>query len=76
MPSLGRPFQKGQRANPLGNHKHTPHKLTLEARKLARAEGPAILKDIATRAKAGDPFSQRLFMHYMLPRSKLAEEPV
>jgi hypothetical protein len=53
----------------------TLHKLTREARRVATAEGPAILKDIVTRAKAGDPFCQRLFMHYLFPRSKLVDEP-
>jgi hypothetical protein len=44
-------------------------------RKVASKDGPAIFADIATRARAGDPFNQRLFMHYLVPKSRVIDEP-
>jgi hypothetical protein len=65
------PFRKGVSGNPAGMKPGTQHKLTLEMRKIASKNGPAVFRDIAKRAKLGDPFCQRLFMHYFAPRSKL-----
>jgi hypothetical protein len=54
----------------------TKHKLTRMKNALAAKEGPAILKDIASRAKQGDPHLQALFVRYLMPRSKLVDDPV
>jgi hypothetical protein len=68
------PFTPGRSGNPAGK-KPGPNKVTREVHKLAGAAGPAIVKDIITRAKAGDPFLQSLFVRYLLPRSRLNPEP-
>jgi hypothetical protein len=49
--------------------------LTQEGRRIATKEGPAIIKDIAKRARLGDPFCQRLFMHFLYPRTRYIDKP-
>jgi hypothetical protein len=69
-------FRKGVSGNRAGKPVGAPHRLTLEGRRLASREGPAVLKKIVADAKAGEPFAQRLFMQFLYPRSKLVEAPV
>jgi hypothetical protein len=70
------PYRPGQSGNPAGKPAGAAHKLTLEGRRLAAKEGPAIIKKIADDAKAGEPFAQRLFMQFLYPKSKLVAVPV
>ena len=69
-------FKPGQSGNPAGKPKGTQHKLTRLKNALAAKEGPGILKDIANRARQGDPHLQALFVRYLMPKSKLIDAPV
>jgi HAMP domain-containing protein len=69
-------FIKGQSGNPAGGKPGMPHKVTREVHRLAGKAGPAIVRSIIEKARAGDPFYASLFIRYLLPKSKLNPEPV
>jgi hypothetical protein len=45
-------------------------------RRLASKDGPKVFRRIVTDAANGDANAQRLFMTFMVPRSKLIDQPV
>jgi hypothetical protein len=67
----GKPFPKGVSGNPAG--RTSPNRLTLEARRLAAEHGPKVVERICKDAANGDANAARLFMAFLLPRSKVTE---
>jgi hypothetical protein len=71
----GRPFPAGVSGNPTGRKPGVPTRLSLEARRLVSKDGAAIIRKTIEAAKAGDVNAARLFYAYLLPRSKIVDEP-
>jgi hypothetical protein len=67
-------FKPGQSGNPAGKRPGTTSRLVREARRIASREGPEIVRSIAEKAKT-EPFYASLFMRYLVPKSKIADEP-
>jgi hypothetical protein len=77
MPGRGRPFEKGKVPNPKGRPVGSPNKLTKVVRDLVTPAAPKIVKKIIEAAdEHSDPFSQRLFVAYLLRPSKFVEPPI
>jgi hypothetical protein len=77
MPGRGRPFQKGQVANPKGYPKGKPHKLTQTVRDLVTPAAPRIVKKIIEAADDhNDPHMQRVFVQHLLPQPKYVDPPI
>jgi hypothetical protein len=45
-------------------------------REVAEANGPAVFKRIAAEARGGDVATMKVFMHYLVPRTRVNPEPL
>jgi hypothetical protein len=77
MPGRGRPFRKGNRANPKGRPVGSQNKLTQVVHDLVTSAAPKIVQKIIEAAdRHNDPFSQRLFVASLLRLPKCVAPPI
>lgn len=63
----GRPFQKGQSANPKGRPKGTRHYATMLAESLMKTDTPDIVRTVVEAARNGDMMAARIILDRIVP---------
>jgi hypothetical protein len=66
----GRPFQKGQSANPSGRPQGSRNKATIALEKLMADDGEAVVQSVIEAAKGGDMTAARLVLERIVPVRK------